>query len=112
MESPQFAIAASPGKLASQGEEIRLLNGSLPVVFSTEIFRLAKIPERKELLRRVRVLTLQCFKCPMILSHLGAESVTPTKRSSKLPASSPSLTGRMVTAAVKQGSKANDLENV
>lgn len=47
LESPQFAIAASPGKLASQGEEIRLLNGSLPEVFFTESFRLAKIPERE-----------------------------------------------------------------
>lgn len=45
----------------------------------------------------------------MILSHL---SLTPTEGSSKLPVSSPSLTGRMVTAVIKQGNKANDLENV
>lgn len=68
-----------------------------------------KNPGEKGLLMCVHVLTLQCFKSSMVLSHL---SITPTESPSKLPVSSPSPTGRMVTAVSKQGNQANDLENV
>lgn len=43
---PNLPLQSLQGSWLPPGEEIRLLNGSFPVVFVMEIFRLAKIQER------------------------------------------------------------------